>query len=198
MFYISMFNVFLKNQMIYDLLLSTEFCGVKWVDDSDRQKKRGLKGKERSNRTCWRMKEWFSSFLLPCLAYGFIMRLSFVIGGASVFLSCNSQVPIMHSQMERPSTQIDVGRGRTKASIPRLMSLPWASSALSPPAWCWQMELLDTNPPGTLIQRHETEGGMSVKHEWLLNGSPCMIQHLTMSTFHRAQYVPRVSPTFLY
>lgn len=185
MFYISMFNVFLKNQMIYDLLLSTEFCGVKWVDDSDRQKKRGLKGNEKSNRTWWKMKEWFSSFLLPCLTYGIIVRLSFVIGGASVFLFCNSQVPI--SQMEWPSTRIDVGRGRTKASIPRLMSLPWASSALSPPAWCWQMELLDTNPPGTLIQRHETEGGMSVKHEWLMNGSPCMIQHLTTSTFHRAQ-----------
>ncbi len=29
------------------------------------------------------------------------------------------------------------------------------------------MELRDTNPPGTVTQKYETEGGMSVKDEWL-------------------------------
>lgn len=29
------------------------------------------------------------------------------------------------------------------------------------------MELLDTNPLGTVRQKYETQGGMSVKDEWL-------------------------------
>lgn len=121
---------------------------------------------ERANRGWWMMKEWFSSFSPPLV---FILRLSFVIGGGPFFRSCDSQLQIMRRQMEGPVTQIEMGCGEvgggTKASISCLMSLPGASSALSAPGWCWQMELLDTNPSGTVAQKYETEKRMSVKDE---------------------------------
>lgn len=67
-FYISIFSLTKGSN---HLLLNTDICGVKWVQGSDRQKKRELEVEERSNRSWWMMKEWFSSFLLPCLSCGF-------------------------------------------------------------------------------------------------------------------------------
>lgn len=66
-FFKSPFSVSLKDQIIFSLFM--EVCGVKWVEGSDRQKKRELEVKERTNRSWWMMKEWFSSFLLPCLSW---------------------------------------------------------------------------------------------------------------------------------
>lgn len=40
------------------------------------------------------------------------------------------------------------------------------------------MELRDTNPLGTVTQKYETEGGMSVKDEWL---DEWKLMHETMS-----------------
>lgn len=66
-----------------------------------------------------------------------------------------------------------MGGGR-KASILRLMSFPWASSATTTPppldpnpdgADRWNFET--RTPPGTVTQKYETEGGTSVKDEWL-------------------------------
>lgn len=77
-------------------------------------------------------------FFTPPPSLVFILRLSFVIGGGP-FLALLRQPAPNHAQTDGGASNSNRdGMGeRTKASIPRLMSLPWASSALSaPPGWC--------------------------------------------------------------
>jgi len=85
----------------------------------------------------------------PPLTRVFILRLSFVIGWR-VFLSLRRQLAPNHAQTDGRVSNSNrdemVGGGGGKASIPRLMSLPWASS----PPHC--MVLTD----GT--SRHEPTG----------------------------------------
>ena len=107
-------------------------------------------------------------FLLPSLTCVFILRLSFVIGGGPFFLSCDSQHRIKRRQMEGPAIQTEMGwRGE-----PRLESHVWCLSPgphplCHPLGWCWQMELQDTNPLGTVTQKYETEAEKTAKDEWL-------------------------------
>lgn len=106
-----------------------KMSGNEWQAQEEREVQRP-EVNEKTNRGWWMMKEWFSSFSppLPHLC----VYSEIVICGGPFFLSCNSQLQIMRRQMEEPAAQIEMGWGRTKASIPCLMSLPWASSALSP------------------------------------------------------------------
>lgn len=143
-----------------------EFCGVKWVEGSDRQKKRELEVKERTNRSWWMIKEWFSSFLLPCLSCGFILRLSFVIGGG-----------VCLSVLQRPGPNLI-------CSVTSWMVLTDGTSRHRPTG--------DTDTEAWNRRRHECETWMT--HEWELmyetvqgnSISPCQpfIMHNTWIKFH--------------
>lgn len=61
------------------------------------------------------------------------------------------------------------------------------------------MELRDTKPLGTVTQKYETEGGMSVKDEWLdewklmyetiLKATESHYSHLSLCTMHDSGFM---------
>lgn len=144
---------------------------VKSMTLSDRHQTRVRGRDQRLMRRPTEADGWWKSdsalFLLPSLSCVFILRLSFVIGGGPFFLSRDSQLQIMRRQMEGPASQIEMGWGEPRPASHVWCLSPGPHPLCHPPGWCWQMELRDTNPLGTVTQKYETQGGMSVKDEWL-------------------------------
>lgn len=140
---------------------------IEWQapDESEGQRP---EANEKTNRGWWMMKEWFSSFSPPLprlCVYSEIV----ICHWWRAFLSLLRQPAPNHAQTDGGASNSNRdGMGGNQGQHPTFDVSPLGLiRSVTPLGWCWQMELRDTNPLGTVTQKYETQGGMSVKDEWL-------------------------------